>query len=69
MSTTRVSARYQIVIPKDIRDALGIKPGQVFQVFAEDKTIYLVPDVPISAMRGIAEGADATNIREMKDRV
>lgn len=41
MPTTRVSERGQVVIPKPIRDRLGIKRGQELEVDAEDDVIHL----------------------------
>lgn len=47
-----VSSRYQIVIPKDVREALQIKPGQRFEVFVRDGAIWLVPLRPMKELRG-----------------
>lgn len=68
MGRTRVSTKYQIVIPKDVRAKVGIKPGQEFQVVAKGNVITLVPDRPISAMRGFLRGIRTSGFREKKDR-
>jgi AbrB family looped-hinge helix DNA binding protein len=68
MSRTRVSSKYQIVIPKDVRARYDIRPGQEFQVIAKGSVITLVPDKPIAAMRGFLRGMRTTGFREKKDR-
>ncbi len=69
MSTTTISSKFQIVIPKDIREKLGLKPRQRFHVLEKGRTIILVPEVPLSSLRGIAKGMNTTGIREKKERM
>jgi AbrB family looped-hinge helix DNA binding protein len=69
MSQTKVSSKYQLVIPKDIRSSAGVRVGQKFQVIAKGGIITLVPDKPISAMRGFVRGIRTTGFREKKDRI
>jgi AbrB family looped-hinge helix DNA binding protein len=69
MGRTRVSSKYQVVIPKDIRETAGIRIGQEFQVIAKGGQITLVPDKPIAAMRGFVKGIRTTGFREKKDRL
>jgi AbrB family looped-hinge helix DNA binding protein len=68
MSGTRVSSKYQVVIPKDVRIRTGIRPGQEYQVIAKRGVIILVPDKPIAEMRGFLRGMRTTGFREKKDR-
>ena len=68
MGKTKVSSKYQVVIPKDIRDSAGIRVGQEFQVISKGGIVTLVPDKPISAMRGFARGVRTSGFREKKDR-
>jgi len=65
----KVSSRYQVVIPKDVRVRMAIQPGQEFQVIARRGVITLVPDKPIAAMRGFLRGMRASGFRETKDRM
>ena len=57
MSTVTVSSKYQVVIPKDVRDRLGIRPGQKVEAFAVAGRIEFVPVRPISELRGMLTGA------------
>ena len=68
METTKVSPRYQVVIPARIRRALGIRPGQKLQVIPYEGRIELIPVVPIKRARGFLKGID-TAIEREPDRV
>ncbi len=69
MARTRVSPKYQVVIPKEIRKEVGIRPGQELQVVAKGGTITLIPDRTIASMRGFVRGLRTKGFREKKDRV
>ncbi len=43
MIKTKVSSKGQVVIPKEVRDKLGIKPGTILNVSVEGKRIVLEP--------------------------
>ncbi len=64
METVTVSARFQIVIPKRVREALGLKPGQKLQVFQHGNRIDLIPIRPVEEYRGLLQGIDTTVERE-----
>ena len=68
MQTVTVSPKYQVVIPKNIRDALKLRPGQKMRVIEYDGRIELIPDRDISELRGFLKGID-TRIEREKDRV
>ncbi|HJT15827.1 MAG TPA: AbrB/MazE/SpoVT family DNA-binding domain-containing protein [Thermoanaerobaculia bacterium] len=68
MAKTKVSSKYQIVIPKEVRERMKIRAGQEFQILEKGDHIVLVPDRPISALRGFAKGIRTDGIREKKDR-
>jgi len=69
MGRTKLSSKYQVVIPKDIRASTGIRVGQEFQVIAKGGIIALVPAKPIASMRGFVRGMRTTGFREKKDRI
>ena len=52
MTVVTVSPKYQVVIPKDVRDKLKIRPGQKVEAFAIGSRIELVPVKPIERFRG-----------------
>jgi AbrB family looped-hinge helix DNA binding protein len=68
MNTLTISPKYQLVIPKAIRELLGLKPGQKVQAIAYNNRIELIPVRPIRRMRGFVHGIDTTVERE-DDRV
>jgi AbrB family looped-hinge helix DNA binding protein len=68
MSKVKISPKYQIVIPKKIREKLGLKPGQTIQMLLYGNRIELIPDREISEMRGFLKGID-TRVDREKDRV
>ncbi len=64
MTTVTISPKFQIVIPKAIREALAIHPGQKVQVIHYQNRIELIPVRPISEARGFLKGIDTTVERE-----
>lgn len=64
MTAVTVSPKFQIVIPKEIRDSLGIVSGQKVQVVAYRGRIELVPLKAMEEMRGYLAGIDTTVARE-----
>lgn len=68
MTTVTISPKYQVVIPKSIRESLGLKPGQKIQAIEYRGRIEFVPIRPICEMRGFLSGIDTTVPRE-DDRV
>jgi len=68
METTVVLSRFQIVIPKTIREALSIRPGQTLQVIQYEGRIELIPIKPMREMRGFLSGISTTVERE-HDRI
>ena len=68
MQTVTVSPKYQVVIPKNIRDALKLRPGQKMRVIEYDGRIELIPDRDISELRGFLRGIDTRFERE-EDRI
>lgn len=65
MSVVTVSPKFQVVIPRAIREHLGLEPGQKVQVLQYENRIEFIP---IRTMRGALKGIDASVPRE-KDRV
>ena len=64
MSTVTVSSKYQVVIPKAVRERLKLRPGQKVEAFAIGDRIELVPVRPMAEMRGFLKGMDPNFERE-----
>ena len=60
MPTVTVSPKYQVVIPKIIRESLRLRPGQKIQVLEYGDRIELVPERSLKEMRGFLHGIDTT---------
>lgn len=69
MSMTTISPKFQIVIPKDVREKLRLSPSQRLQVLEKGGVITLVPEVPLKSLKGALKGMSRTGLREKKDRV
>ena len=69
MSQVLVSSKYQVVIPKEVRRQMSIRVGQKVVCIAKDGIIHLIPEKPLSALRGIAKGMPLKGFREKKDRL
>jgi AbrB family looped-hinge helix DNA binding protein len=52
MPVVTVSPKFQVVIPKEVRERLGIRPGQKFEAFAVGNRVELVPVQPTRTFRG-----------------
>ena len=69
MAAIKVSKRYQIVLPMNIRKAFKIRPGDKVDVMSYDGLIVVVKVRPLKEMRGILKGIDSNVEREEEDRV
>jgi AbrB family looped-hinge helix DNA binding protein len=69
METATLSSKYQLVIPRRVRERLGLVPGTKLTVLDKGGVLYLVPERPIRSRRGIARGASPRGLREKKDRL
>ncbi len=67
MSIVTISSRYRVVVPRDVRDRLRLRPGQKVQVLAFDGRVQLIPLEPIEAARGFVRGIDTTVNRDRSD--
>lgn len=69
MATTTISSKFQVVIPKEVRDKLHLTPSQRLQVVEKGGVITLVPEVPLKSLKGALKGMSSTGLREKKGRV
>ena len=68
MTSVTVSPKFQVVIPKAIRESLGIVSGQQVQVLSYQNRIELIPIKPMREMKGFLKGIDTEVARDL-DRV
>lgn len=68
MQTVTVSPKYQVVIPKAIREILHLRPGQKMQVVEYEGRIELIPERDIKELRGFLKGIN-TKFKRERDRV
>ena len=68
MTSVTVSPKYQVVIPKEVRDSMGIVSGQKMQILSYQNRIELIPIRPMKKMRGFLKGID-TGVKRDKNRV
>ncbi len=68
MDAVRISPKFQVVIPREVREKLHLIPGQKMQVVAYGNRIELIPERDLTEMRGFLKGIDTTVERE-EDRL
>jgi AbrB family looped-hinge helix DNA binding protein len=69
MDTVTISPKFQVVIPKAVREQLKLVPGQTVQVIAYGDRIEFLPMRAPGDVRGMLRGLDATFAREKDDRL
>ncbi len=67
MNAVTVSPKFQVVIPKEIREQLGLSPGQKIQMIVYGDRIEMVPVRAVQSLKGILKGID-TRVPRDKDR-
>ena len=68
MTQVKLSSKYQIVIPEDVRERLDLTPGQLIQVWALDGHVVAVPVRPLEETFGMFPGIDTAVDRDDEDR-
>lgn len=67
MSTATLSAKFQISVPKEVRDALGLVPGQKLAFIHTGSGMRLIPQPAVVDLIGIARGASTRDLRDRSD--
>ena len=68
MNTVTISSKYQVVIPRSIRDQFNLKPGQKILFVPYNDTLRVVIVPPIEDAQGMFKGIDTDTQREKEDR-
>lgn len=67
-STAKLSAKFQISVPKAVRDEQGWRAGQEFVFIPKGKGMLLIPVPELEELRGIGEGASTRDVRDRSGR-
>ncbi len=69
METVTVSPKYQVVIPKALRERLKLRPGQKLLIYEDDGSLRLETLRPVTELRGMAKGMQwREDYRDREDR-
>ena len=68
MTTVTVSPKFQVVIPREVRESLGISPGEKMKVIALGNRVEFIRLKPARALRGFLRGI-STEVKREKDRI
>jgi AbrB family looped-hinge helix DNA binding protein len=68
MQTVTVSPKFQVVIPREVRESLHLRPGQKMQVVEYSGRIELIPERDIADLRGFLKGIN-TDFERENDRI
>lgn len=67
MDVVTISPKFQVVIPRSVRERLNLTPGQRVQAIVYDGRVELIPVRPAKVMRGFLKGLD-TRVNRDADR-
>lgn len=68
MLSVKVSPKFQVVIPKQVRESMHLVPGQQMQIIQYENRIELIPERDVKELEGFLSGIDISFARE-KDRI
>lgn len=69
MQTVTISSKYQVVIPRQIREKHNLKPGEKFILMSIGDRIEMIPERKMDDLRGVLSGMDTDPGREKEDRI
>ena len=68
MDTVKVSTKFQVVIPREIREDMKLKPGEKLVIIEKGGAIHLIPVGKIKHMRGFLHGVSSKGLRDERER-
>jgi AbrB family looped-hinge helix DNA binding protein len=68
MDVVTISPKFQVVIPRTVRERLNLSPGQKVQALVYDGRVELIPLRPAKALRGFLKGIDTAVPRDADRR-
>ena len=69
MTATTISPKFQVVIPKEVREQIPIKSGQRVTMVAKNGVIYIIPEIPLKKLKGTIFRTPIRGFREKTDRL
>ena len=69
ISIATVSPKYQLAIPRELREAAGIRPGTRFAVILAEGGLRLIRLRPLTELRGVVPADGAVRVRDKSDRL
>ena len=69
MTATTVSPKFQVVIPKEVREQIPIKCGQRVTMVAKNGVIYIIPRMTLKKLKGTMRDLPTRGHREKTDRL
>lgn len=67
MTLATISSKYQVVIPREIRERFDLRPGQKLMFIPYNNTLRLVVVPPVEKARGMLKGMNTEGLREEED--
>ncbi len=64
MEAVKISPKFQVVIPKKVRESMQLRPGQQMQVIEYGNRVELIPIKSVESMRGFMKGINTEFTRE-----
>jgi len=64
METVTISPKFQVVIPRKIREAMGLRPGEKAKMVAFRNRIEIIPMREVRSLRGYLKGIDTSFVRD-----
>ena len=68
MATVTISPKFQVVIPREVRQAMGLQPGEKMEVIQYQGRLELIPQRDIRSLRGFLKGV-RTRFERDEDRL
>jgi AbrB family looped-hinge helix DNA binding protein len=68
-NTATLSAKFQISVPKPVRERCQWKPGQEFAFLPKGRGVLVMPVADLDELMGMAKGSKTTSVRDRQDRV
>ena len=69
MHAVTLSSKFQVVIPKALREAMHYQPGEKFLLIPKGNILQIVPQLSLEQVSGVLKGSNTQHIRDRQNRV